>query len=87
MKVLVELMFRIFEFLDEIIENQIEVDSEVVKNFELFLKNGAERIEKFLLKSQGFDLGREKTEHQMKCVLEVLKKERSLDLAEFRSYI
>ena len=41
-------MFRIFEFLDEIIENNIEVDSDVAKNFELFLKNGAERIEKFL---------------------------------------
>ena len=79
-------MFRIFEFLDEIIENEIEVDSDVAVNFELFLKNGAERIEKFLLKSHGFDLGREKTEHQMKCVLEVLKKERSLERTEFRSY-
>ena len=79
-------MFRIFEFLDEIIENEIEVDSDVAVNFELFLKNGAKRIEKFLLKSQGFDLGREKTEHQMKCVLEVLKKERSLERTEFRSY-
>lgn len=73
------MMFRIFEFLDEIIENKIEVDSDVAQNFEVFLKNGADRIEKFLLKSKEFDLGREKTEHQMKCVLEVLRKDRPLD--------
>ena len=70
-------MFRIFEFLDEIIENNIEVDSDVAKNFELFLKNGAERIEKFLFDSIGFDLNREKTQNQMGRVLKVLKKDRS----------
>ena len=70
-------MFRIFEFLDEIIENNIEVDSDVAKNFELFLKNGAERIEKFLFDSIGFDLNREKTQNQMENVLKVLKKDRS----------
>ena len=70
-------MFRIFEFLDEIIENNIEVDSDVAKNFELFLKNGAERIEKFLFDSIGFDLNRENTQNQMENVLKVLKKDRS----------
>lgn len=77
-KVLVNLMDRIFEFLDEIIENNIEVDSDVAYNFQLFLKNGEERIEKFLFDLNGCDLTREKTQHQMERVLKVLKKDRPL---------
>ena len=71
-------MDRIFEFLDEIIENNIEVDSDVAYNFQLFLKNGEERIEKFLFDLNGCDLTREKTQHQMERVLKVLKKDRPL---------
>ena len=77
-KVLVNLMDRIFEFLDEIIENNIEVDSDVALNFQLFLKNGEERIEKFLFHLNGCDLTREKTQHQMERVLKVLKKDRPI---------
>ena len=71
-------MDRIFEFLDEIIENNIEVDSDVAQNFQLFLKNGEERIEKFLFDLNGCDLTREKPQHQMERVLKVLKKDRPL---------
>ena len=71
-------MFRIFEFLDETIENKIDVDSDVTEDFQLFLKNTAERIEKFLFDSEGIALNREKTKHQMERVLIVLKKERPL---------
>ena len=76
-KVLVDLVDRIFEFLDEIIQNNIEVDSDVAQNFRLFLKNGEERIEKFLLELNGLHLNREKAQHQMERVLIVLKKDRA----------
>ena len=77
-KVLVDLVDRIFEFLDEIIENNIEVDSDVAQNFQLFLKNGEERIETFLFELNGLDLNQEQAKHQMERVLIVLKKDRAL---------
>ena len=83
-KVLVDLVDRIFEFLDEIIENNIEVDSDVAQNFQLFLKNGEERIEKFLFELNGLDQNREKSQHQIERVLIVLKKDWALVLLDFR---
>ena len=72
-KVLVDLVDRIFEFLDEIIEKNIEVDSDVAHNFHLFLKNGEEGIQKFLFVLNGCYLMREKNKNQMDRVLKVLK--------------
>lgn len=86
-KVLVDLVDRIFEFLDEIIENNIEVDSDVAQNFQLFLKNGEERIEKFLFELNGLDQNREKAQHQIERVLIVLKKDWALVLLDFRPWL
>ena len=86
-KVLVDLVDRIFEFLDEIIENNIEVDSDVAQNFQLFLKNGEERIEKFLFELNGLDQNREKAQFQMERVLIVLKKDWALVLLDFRPWL
>ena len=66
-----------FSFFYEIIENNIEVDSDVAHNFKLFLKNGEERIENFLFKLNGLNFNREKAQHQIERVLIVLKKDQA----------